>query len=122
MRNAIELYYHQHNNTYPGAVLTDAKLDGTAGNAADEDEAFEAQLTMCTTAAGATSLVKDTTYKYGPYLKKELPTNPFNDKNDVTCDNAEDDISERASDGLTAWKFYTITGNLIANDGEHDDL
>ena len=62
-------------------------------------------------------------YNFGPYLKSDtLLLNPFNEKSDVKCDIATTDISVRASDGNSGWKFYTQTGVLMANDGEHDDL
>ncbi len=113
MRNAVELYYVQHNSTYPGAVL---------GGAASPEEAFVQQLTRYTDADGNIATVRDATFRYGPYLRGgALATNPFNNKNDVTVDTTEDDITARESDGTTGWKFYTITGILIANDGDHDN-
>ncbi len=121
LRNAVELYYHQHNNTYPGA----RKSDGSAAvaSAAEGAAAFLAQLTQYSDATGKVSVTKDDTFKFGPYLKAStLPTNPFNDKNDVLCDTDETDITEKASDGTTAWKFYVLTGILLANDGAHDTL
>ena len=67
-----------------------------------------------------TSTTKTATYKYGPYLKKSLPKNPFNDLSTVLCDISEDEIDKASSSGTAGWKFYTITGRLIANDGSHD--
>ena len=49
-----------------------------------------------------------------------MPENPFNETNAVLCDIVEDRITVIASDGTTGWKFYTETGRLIANDGDHD--
>jgi hypothetical protein len=51
-----------------------------------------------------------------------LPTNPFNTLNDVLCDTAITDVTARVSTGATAWKFYTLTGVLMANDGANDTL
>lgn len=52
-----------------------------------------------------------------------MPENPYNDDSNMVCDITEDDITERTSGGGTqGWKFYTITGVLIANDGAHDDV
>ena len=121
LRNAIELYYHQHNGVYPGAVTgTDGSASTDSGVAAND---FLEQLTQYTSAAGVVSTTKDTTYKYGPYLKNGvLPTNPFNDMATVLCDIATKDITSKTSDKTTGWKFYVITGNLMANDGDHDDL
>ncbi len=118
VRNAIELYYHQHNNAYPGAIKTDGS--GPVIDAAEAAAAFVAQLTQYTSVTGAVSTTRDATYKYGPYLKVGMPENPFNDLSTVLCDIATTDISAVASDGTTGWKFYTETGRLLANDGAHD--
>ena len=39
---------------------------------------------------------------------------------ETTVDTAEKDITVKASNGATGWKFYAQTGVLIANDGAHD--
>lgn len=60
---------------------------------------------------------------YIPYIKGgELPTNPYNGRNDVKCDITPTDITAKASDGSSGWKFYTKTGVLLANDGSNDNL
>jgi len=120
MRNAIELYYHQHSATYPGVK----KIDGTAGPTAAESAAsFVAQLTQYTDKVGDVEVKKDATHIYGPYLKsKTLPTNPINSLATVLCDIAVDDITARVSNNATGWKFYTKNGVLMANDGSHDSL
>ncbi len=113
MRNAVELYYAQHNTVYPGAVL---------GGATTPSEAFVQQLTRYTDAAGTIASVKDATFKFGPYIKgTTLGTNPFNGTNSVIVDTTESDITVKASSGTAAWKFYSKTGVLIANDGAHDN-
>jgi prepilin-type N-terminal cleavage/methylation domain-containing protein len=118
LRSAVELYYHHHNAAYPGAKKS---TDGTdVGSAAEAQTALEKQLTQYTSAAGVTSTIKTATYKYGPYLKRALPTNPFNDLSSVLCDISEDEIDQAASSGTAGWKFYIITGRLIADDGSHD--
>ena len=122
MRNAIELYYVQHDNAYPGQKDI---AGGVPGSAAAAATAFVQQLTRYTAADGTVSNTKDATHKYGPYLKNgELPTNPYtNNLNDVTCDIVETDITIKDSTGAaTAWKFYTQTGVLMAADGANDNL
>ena len=120
MRNAIELYYHQHNETYPGGN----DVNGTAtSDAAVSATAFLRQLTEYTDINGDAEPIKDLTHIYGPYLKSvTLPTNPYNNSNAVVCDPAEDDITARASAGAQGWKFYPQTGVLMANDGGNDTL
>ena len=117
-RNSVELYYHQHNNIYPGAKK---HTDGTnVGSAAEAATAFSNQMLLYSAADGTTDPEKDATYKYGPYLKKAIPTNPYNSLSTVLCDITETDITVIASDGTTGWKFYIKTGRLLSNDGAHD--
>ena len=112
MRNSVELYYVQHNSTYPGAVL---------GGAADSATAFEQQLTRYTAADGTIATVKSVTSKFGPYIKgDQLPMNPFNNSRAIAVDAVVDDITVKVSAGTEGWKFYALTGVLIANDGDHD--
>jgi len=121
LRNAVELYYHQHNNVYPGFnTVAGGVASGTTALAA---AAFVDQLTQYTEAGGKTAVTKSDTAKYGPYLKASvLPTNSFNELATVLCDIATTDITAKVSDGTTGWKFYVITGVLLANDGAHDTL
>ena len=120
MRNAIELYYHQHNATYPGG---NDNLGAPTAVPAVAATAFLEQLTQFTDINGHCAVARDATHIYGPYLKSlTLPTNPFNNLNDVVCDVATTDVTDRTSTGATAWKFYTLTGVLMANDGGHDSL
>ena len=120
MRSIIELYYYQHNNTYPG--FNDNHGD-PAARADDAEKGFKRQLTRYTDVNGKDKKKKDATHKFGPYIKGgKLPENPFNNKNDLTCDITTADTTARSSDGSTGWKFYAQTGILMANDGDHDDL
>jgi len=114
LRKAVELYYTQHDNTYPG-------FNDDDGEAAESDEdaakGFERQLARYTDVTGDEKKDKDSTHKFGPYIRGGLlPTNPYNGKNSVTCDINETDITKQMADGTTGWKFYPITGILIAND------
>ena len=121
MRNAVELYYHQHNQTYPGAVTTaDPPVVTTAATAV---AAFTDQLTRYTKASGATSVSKTGEFIYGPYIKMaSLPKNPFTENNDLACDITETSVIVRTASGTEAWKFYVKTGVFIANDSaDHDD-
>jgi prepilin-type N-terminal cleavage/methylation domain-containing protein len=120
LRNAIELYYHEHNNIYPG-------LNDNAGTPtvvpATAATAFLEQLTQYTDINGGVAVAKDATHIYGPYMKSvSLPTNPYNNDNLVVCDTTTNDITDRTSGGTQGWRFYTLTGVLMANDGAHDTL
>jgi len=119
LRKATDLYYHQHNNIYPGKRKWDGVIDAT--NPVQAATSFIRQLTEYTDSTGVAEEEKDTTHIYGPYFKGDsLPENPYNNLNTLTCDIAEMDITAKASDGSTGWKFYVNTGVLLANDGAND--
>lgn len=118
IRNAVEMYYVQHGNVYPGEKKTDGSV---AGSDADAAAAFVAQLIQYTAFNGAVQNTKDGKYKYGPYVKGgKLPANPYDGGNNVTCDYDEGNITVRASDAASAWKFFPKTGVFIANDSSEN--
>ena len=123
LRSAVELYYYQHNNTYPGATK---HTDGAAvGSDAEAEAAFIPQLTQYTSLTGEVATSGDSTYQFGPYIKSAtLPTNPFNNAADIVCDYDETNITARDSSGASAgYKFYPQTGILVSGDnGQHNDL
>ena len=93
VRSQIELYKVQHNDLLPGA---------TAG------VTFENALTTKTEISGAASDGDAKNGEYGPYLQK-IPTNQFNDKNDV-------DVDGTAGDGSNGWYLNSTTGEFKADD------
>lgn len=121
LRTATEIYYQQHNARYPGKF---SELDGTtATTAAGCKVAFVSQLTQYTDKNGKVSGTKDATYKFGPYIKEStLPANPFlagATAKDILCDILTNNITTAATaDGTTGWKFYVLTGRLVANDNQ----
>jgi len=125
VRNAIELYYHQHNNVYPGTVAADGTT--TPATAADACAAFVDQLRMYSQANGKALGDKTTLVApiYGPYIKTAtLPQNPFNESSAVTCDITTVDVTTRLAvpGDNTGWRFYVKTGVFIANDSlDHDE-
>ena len=125
LRSAIEIYYAQHNNIYPGVK----KVDGTGADVADAAEsktAFEAQMFQYSDATGKTAAVYSaTTAPFGPYIKGgALPANPFEDVATNTvllCEVTETDITkavgvQRVADGTTGYKFMAKLGVIFAND------
>jgi len=125
IRSAIELYYAQHNNTYPGVK----KVDGTLADVADAAEcktAFEAQMFQYSDATGKTATTFNaTTAPFGPYFKGgALPANPFEDvttNTTILCDVTETDITKsigksRVADGTTGYKYLAKLGVIFAND------
>lgn len=120
LRGAVRHYYFQHNANYPGSR---SHLDGTqVSSDAQAEAAFLSQLFHHSAGDGRTALSGSSAYPYGPYIKGAiLPPNPFNHKNNIVCDHDEIDITQRDSAGADAgWKFFPLTGVLIAADGAHD--
>ena len=114
-RNAIELYYHQHNGTYPGAV---SSTDGKTVSATPQED-FVQQMTLFTDGNGRTSPTKDDTFRFGPYLRKsKLPVNPFTSDNTFSADMATTSLSTNihTPGSPTAWRFAVQIGKFIAND------
>ena len=115
LRNAINLYFHQHNNKFPGAI----KEDGT-GNvtiAGDNPQAFTNQLTQYTAADGETSASIDRTdFPFGPYLMAGMPANPIDSKAGVeVLDEAAplDAADVTAGNGNGAgWIYSKLTGEI----------
>jgi len=122
VRSAIETYYAQHENKYPGEL----KIDGaTSPSEAESLTATVQQLTRYTSSKGVVSDTKDTTtYKYGPYLRGTgsggFPNNPFTETNTLATDHDETNITtrDRSVAGTEAWMYYPKTGVFIANDSD----
>ena len=114
MRNAVELYYHQHGE-YPSINSA-----GGAYGAADSIEAFTNQLTKYTNSNGEVAVTKSTTYKYGPYLKKQaLPINPMDDDNALLIVNTGDITEVGTNAG--GWWFDNVSGKFLPNiTGQYD--
>ena len=117
LRSLLEIYYAQHNESYPG------EIDHTDGVGAPSDAAaaFVNQLTWYTKASGEASKSDKTNFQLGPYIKaNSLPPNPFNNSTAIVIDNSTTDLTARtvaAADETSGYKFFTITGVLIACDG-----
>ncbi len=116
LRSAIEVYYAQHNMTYPGIKK---ETDGTTATATPDEAlaAFKAQLMQYSDATGKVSATADTAYPYGPYIKNfKLPDNPYKD-NVAVCDLSVTDLTAaRAATGTTGWKYLPKIGVIFAND------
>jgi prepilin-type N-terminal cleavage/methylation domain-containing protein len=118
MRSAVEVYYAQHGNTYPGSV-SDATGSGAPADTTAAATAFTNQLTRYSETSGKADAdsSKLTAPLCGPYVKNAIPTNPFNNLNTVAVDITSTDLSvARTADNSTGWKYYAKTGVLFAND------
>ena len=96
LRSQIELYKIQHNDDYPGTVT---------------GVTFAESMMKYTTVAGAEAATQaPADGVYGPYMQA-IPTNPFNDGNDVTA--AGTDLG---SAGGAGWFFNTTTSAIRPHD------
>ena len=118
IRAAIDLYRQQH-NAYPGAeTSTGACPAGMAnqGGAADSQAAFLAQLRFYTNSAGVACNGTDATFRYGPYLKDDVPVNPLGDPGISTVNVITDGLLGITSDGSGGWKYDSVTGEFIGDE------
>ena len=114
LRNAVNLYYHQHNSTYPGFNDEDTGLPAVAAGMAD---AFVAQLTEYSDIDGNCQTTKAGTHPFGPYLmSRQIPDNPWADSavaaNSVQAD---DSATPLTADDATGWYASVVTGEIIPN-------
>ena len=75
MRTQLEVFKAQHQGVPPGFPDCDTAKTPT-------DTVMLTHLTQSSTSEGATAPVNTPGYPYGPYMR-EMPTNPFNDKDTV---------------------------------------
>ena len=113
LRNGIDWYYGEHNNTFPGA-----NADG-GGNAADSEGAFQSQLTLYSDINGNVSATKDPAYPMGPYIRSfpALPVGANATKDTVSMNNLPAPLVANPGDG-NGWVYSTNTGQIIANADE----
>jgi general secretion pathway protein G len=127
MRNASELYYHQHNGTYPGFQKTDGT--GASTTDAEAQAAYLNQMTLYTDINGKTAvsrdLAADPQIKYGPYLKRStMPVSPIDESAAITLVISGVDLGkldQPAAPAATAvgWWFDVVSGKFIANTPEN---
>ena len=118
IRAAIDLYRQQHQE-YPGAVAStgagcpagSTNVTGAAG-----EPAFIAQLRNYTNAAGVACTGTDATFKYGPYLKDDLPANPLATTPINTVTVVTTGILGLASGGSGGWRFDSVTGEFVGDE------
>jgi len=110
LRSAIELYASEHDGKFPASGSTDAA-------------AFADQLLKYTDIAGNTSDTKVGDYKYGPYLRKQIPAAPIGSKKGESTVKVVNADSLGTPDGSTAWLYSSKTGEIILNapDTETDE-
>lgn len=116
LRNAISLYYHEHNSVYPGVKDSD-----TGGAPADDDAraaSFAAQLTQYSDITGKSQATRSDSFEYGPYLAaREIPDNPLA-ASGVTANTvkAVSQDAALAAENSTGWFVNVKTGEIIPNE------
>ena len=116
IRAAVDLYRQQH-NAYPGAVVSSGGtcINGSAVAGAAGAPAFINQLRNYTNSAGEACTGTDPNeFKYGPYLKDDLPVNPKGTNNTVTV--VSTGVLGLTSGGTGGWRFDSITGEFIGDE------
>ena len=116
IRAAVDLYRQQH-NAYPGAVTSSGGtcINGTAVTGAVGEAAFLAQLRNYTNAAGQACTGTDPNeFKYGPYLKDDLPDNPLGSNNTVTI--VTTGVLGLSTGSTGGWRFDSVTGEFIGDE------
>ena len=125
MRAAIDLYYQQHGSYPSSTAATGATCpnSGTAGTGLiDTEKAFLDQMSRYTNALGQSCTTSDTTFKYGPYLKKDsLSGNPITDSNSLAIATTAElgmtgNANPLAATPVAGWKLNNETGQFIADD------
>ncbi|MBN1844385.1 MAG: prepilin-type N-terminal cleavage/methylation domain-containing protein [Sedimentisphaerales bacterium] len=111
LRNAIDWYYGEHKNTYPGV-----KDDGTSG--AKTEGSLINQLVKYSNADGTTSDNKSDLFPYGPYLRgggfPKLPVGGNAGSANVTMVDDNLPLTATPADGC-GWSYNLQTGQIIAN-------
>ena len=116
IRAAIDLYRQQH-NAYPGAVTSTGAtcVNGVAVAGAVGEPAFTAQLRNYTNAAGLACTGTDPNqFKYGPYLKDDMPVNPLGTVNTVTI--VTDGVLGLSTGSSGGWRFDSVTGEFSGDE------
>jgi prepilin-type N-terminal cleavage/methylation domain-containing protein len=126
MRSVIELFQAQHNGMYPGATASSGGSCPSGGSPgtgmAGTAQAFMDHLLMYSDSTGKTCSVGDTTYKYGPYLRKGIPHDAITRKGSIA---AEIVVTSTGAPLVPAaatggWAYDTKSGQVVMNSNALD--
>ena len=122
IRNSLEQYRAQHTgNAYPGekAASGGAGCDGDEGTGgAGTLIAMEEQLKFPSNAAGQTCSIANAVYRYGPYLRQGIPTEPIN--NNATIAFTSTGTMTAPAAGGKGWAYDSKTGKFYMNSSTND--
>lgn len=125
VRSSLEQYRLQHNNVYPGAVAATGAQNcpnggaAIAAGAAGSRAAMEAQLQFFSNAAGQVCTAPGGEYRFGPYLRQGLPTEPLSASNAVAMFTVNGAPLAPAA-AAAGWAYNTITGQFVVNSNAND--
>jgi prepilin-type N-terminal cleavage/methylation domain-containing protein len=120
VRSAIEMYKAQHNGVYPGDLAsagTGCPSGSGVTTTEDTQAAMVAQLQYYSNAAGQVCNVPDPGFKYGPYLRQGVPSEPINNKTVVLVTALGKPITANTDGG---WAYDTKSGQFIMNSTASD--
>jgi prepilin-type N-terminal cleavage/methylation domain-containing protein len=126
MRSAIELFQAQHNGKYPGWVATGGATCPGGGNAGTgalgSNQAFMDHMLMYSNAEGQTCSIGDTTFKYGPYLRKGIPHDSLTGKGSAVDDIVTSSTGATLAPGAPTggWAYDTKSGQIVMNSNAND--
>ncbi len=114
LRTAIELYYQDH-GAYPAQRPAGAHPAGTPG-------AFVRQLTMYTDAEGNVAPAPDERFRFGPYLRDEIPPCPVTGApgNQIAIVQGPQMPGYMPDHPHAAWVYNPQTGYIAANSDQRD--
>jgi prepilin-type N-terminal cleavage/methylation domain-containing protein len=126
LRSSIELFHAQHANIYPGAVDTtggSCPSGGAAGTGtANSAQALMDHMLMYSDANGKTCSIGDTTFKYGPYVRKGFPNDSLTGKGgvaaDITVTSTGAPLAPSSASG--GWAYDSKSGQLVMNSNAND--
>lgn len=103
LRNAVEMYGAEHNGTYPA------------------DATFSNQLTLYSSAAGATNATKTAVYEFGPYLHAvpALKAGTYTGNSGIEGVSSTP-LAESSTAGV-GWLYNETTGQIWANETDFLD-
>ncbi|WP_137173054.1 type II secretion system protein [Massilia sp. HP4] len=125
IRNSIEQYRAQHTGyVYPGATASEGATDdcegepGT-GTATTPEQSLKDQLQYPSNAAGQTCTVANEKFRYGPYLRKGIPAEPFSSSDEIAV-TADATITLDEGKEAVGWAYSTKTGQFLINNSGND--
>jgi prepilin-type N-terminal cleavage/methylation domain-containing protein len=129
VRGAIEMYKAQHGGAYPGFAASTLGKDAsgttvtcTVGanktGAAGSQDAMMAQLQYYSNAQGMVCDTPSANFKYGPYLRQGLPTEPITPSSALAFTSTGAPIAPAGTAG--GWAYDSTSGQFIMNSNAAD--